>query len=64
LLHDRLDEKYASVILRRYAEFKKNSNVANGANDSDGIDDIFIMKNGEKIFYENLVKNVKAKGNG
>ena len=45
-----LDEKYASVILRRYAEFKQN----NG-------DDIRCERNGETLHYSDLVKEVAGK---
>lgn len=46
-----LDEKYASVILRRYAEFKGN----NG-------DDIICERNGKTIPYADLVKEVADRG--
>jgi DNA modification methylase len=42
-----LDEKYASVILRRYAEFKQN-----------GGEDIVCERNGETYQYADLVKEV------
>lgn len=42
-----LDEKYASVILRRYVEDTGNS------------DDVFVIRNGEKIPYSALVKEVE-----
>ena len=42
-----LDEKYASVILRRYVE------------DTDRPDDVFVERNGEKIPYSALVKAVE-----
>lgn len=42
-----LDEKYASVILRRYAEFKGNSGG-----------DIICERNGETLKYSELVKEV------
>ena len=45
-----LDEKYASVVLRRYAEFKQNG----GAN-------IVCERGGETIPYANLVKEVLGK---
>ena len=45
-----LDEKYASVILRRYAEFKQN-----------GGDDITCERNGKKLRYADLVKEVAAR---
>ena len=43
-----LDEKYASVILRRAVE--------------NGIDpaDIYVERNGEKIMYSDLVKEVEV----
>lgn len=41
-----LDEKYASVILRRYVE------------DTDDADNVFVIRNGEKIMYKDLVKEV------
>lgn len=44
-----LDEKYASVILRRYVE--------NGGN-SDGV---YCIRNGEKVMYCDIVKEVKNK---
>lgn len=43
-----LDEKYASVILRRYVE--------NGGNP----DDVYVERNGEKIMYSDLVKEVEG----
>ncbi|MCD7805603.1 MAG: site-specific DNA-methyltransferase [Oscillospiraceae bacterium] len=43
-----LDEKYASVILRRYVE---------DTGDKDGV---FVIRNGEKIPYADLVKEVYA----
>ena len=42
-----LDEKYASVILRRFVEDTGNS------------DDVFVIRNGEKIPYSALVKEVE-----
>jgi len=45
-----LDEKYASVILRRYAEFKQNGGA-----------DITCERNGETIQYADLVKEVAGK---
>ena len=42
-----LDEKYASVILRRYVE---NTNDA---------DSVFVIRDGEKISYADLVKEVE-----
>ncbi|HBL84709.1 MAG: lactate dehydrogenase [Clostridiales bacterium GWF2_38_85] len=45
-----LDEKYASVILRRYASLKQN----------DG-DDIICMRNGETLRYADLVKEVAGR---
>lgn len=41
-----LDEKYASVILRRYVE------------DTNDADNVFVIRNGEKIMYSDLVKEV------
>ena len=46
-----LDEKYASVILRRYAEFK-----------SDGGEDITCERDGKTIPYADLVKEVAERG--
>lgn len=43
-----LDEKYASVILRRYVE--------NGGNP----DDVYVERNGEKLMYSDLVKQVEG----
>ena len=45
-----LDEKYASVILRRYAE---------GSGDASGI---YVLRDGERIPYADLVKEVGARG--
>ena len=45
-----LDEKYASVILRRYAE---------GSGDINGI---HVLRDGERIPYADLVKEVEARG--
>jgi DNA modification methylase len=45
-----LDEKYASVILRRYAEFKQN-----------GGEDITCECDGKMLRYTNLVKEVAAR---
>lgn len=45
-----IDEKYASVILRRYAEFKKN-----------GGEDITCERDGEVIRYADLVKEVASR---
>lgn len=42
-----LDPKYASVILRRYVEYKQSS------------DDVYITRGGEKIPYSDLVKEVE-----
>ena len=44
-----LDEKYASVILRRYVEFKGNS------------DDVYVIRNGKQLPYKDIVKQVRAK---
>ncbi len=41
-----LDEKYASVILRRYVE------------DTDDADNVYVIRNGEKYMYSDLVKEV------
>lgn len=41
-----LDPKYASVILRRYVEYKQSS------------DDVYVVRGGEKISYSDLVKEV------
>ena len=41
-----LDEKYASVILRRYAE------------DTGDADNVYVIRNGEKIMYADLLKEV------
>ena len=41
-----LDEKYASVILRRYVE------------DIDDADNVYVIRNGEKLMYSDLVKEV------
>lgn len=42
-----LDPKYASVILRRYVEYKQGS------------DDVYVARGGEEIPYSDLVKSVK-----
>lgn len=42
-----LDEKYASVILRRYVE------------DTDDADNVYVIRNGEKLMYRDLVKEVE-----
>lgn len=42
-----LDEKYASVILRRYVE------------DTEDADNVYVIRNGEKLMYEDLVKEVE-----
>ena len=44
-----LDEKYASVILRRYVE------------DTGDMDNVYVIRNGEKIPYSSLVKEVEVK---
>ena len=44
-----LDEKYASVILRRYVD---------GGGDSSGV---FCMRDGKKVMYEEIVKEVERK---
>jgi len=46
-----LDEKYASVILRRYVE---------DTGDSDGV---YVIRNGERIPYADLVKEVEVQSN-
>lgn len=43
-----LDEKYASVILRRYVE------------DGGDPNEVYAMRNGEKLMYSDLVKQVEA----
>ena len=45
-----LDEKYASVILRRYVE------------DTGDPENVFVERGGEKIAYSALVKEVEADG--
>ncbi|MCH3972859.1 MAG: site-specific DNA-methyltransferase [Oscillospiraceae bacterium] len=45
-----LDPKYASVILRRYVE------------DTNDAGDVHVERNGEKIPYSNLVKDVETEG--
>lgn len=40
------DEKYASVILRRYVE------------DTDDAENVYVIRNGEKLMYSDLVKEV------
>lgn len=45
-----LDEKYASVILRRYVE------------DTGDADRVYVIRNGEKIPYSDLVKEVERSG--
>ncbi len=45
-----LDEKYASVILRRYVE------------DTGDADSVYVMRDGEKIPYSALAKEVKTDG--
>lgn len=42
-----LDEKYASVILRRYVE------------DTNDADNVYVIRNGEKLMYADLVKEVE-----
>ena len=46
-----LDEKYASVILRRYVE------------DTGDADGVFVLRGGERIAYSQLVKEVEAHRN-
>ena len=41
-----LDEKYASVILRRYVE------------DTDDAENVYVIRNGEKLMYSDIVKEV------
>ncbi len=41
-----IDEKYASVILRRYVE------------DTDDAENVYVIRNGEKLMYSDLVKEV------
>lgn len=43
-----LDEKYASVILRRYVE------------DTNDSENVYVIRNGEKILYKDLVKEVEG----
>lgn len=43
-----LDEKYASVILRRYVE------------DTDDADSVYVIRNGEKLMYKDLVKELEV----
>lgn len=43
-----LDEKYASVILRRYVE------------DTNDSENVYVIRNGEKILYKDLVKEVEV----
>ena len=43
-----LDEKYASVILRRYVE------------DTGGSENVYVVRGGEKIPYSALVKEVET----
>jgi len=43
-----LDEKYASVILRRYVE------------DTNDSENVYVIRNGEKIQYKDLVKEVET----
>ena len=43
-----LDEKYASVILRRYVE------------DGGNPEDVYVERNGEKFMYSDLVKQVEG----
>ena len=42
-----LDEKYASVILRRYVE------------DTGDAEGVFVIRNGERLAYSDLVKEVR-----
>ena len=43
-----LDEKYASVILRRYVE------------DTGDVDNVYVIRNGEKLMYSDLVKELEV----
>ena len=43
-----LDEKYASVILRRYVE------------DTGDAEGVFVIRNGERLAYSDLVKEVEG----
>ena len=45
-----LDEKYASVILRRYVD------------DTEDVDGVYVLRNGEKLPYSARVKAVDASG--
>lgn len=45
-----LDEKYASVILRRYVEYTGDS------------ENVFVMRKGKRIAYQDLVKEVEIDG--
>ena len=47
-----LDEKYASVILRRYVE------------DTGDAEGVFVTRDGKQIPYAELVKEVDMKGGG
>lgn len=42
-----LDEKYASVILRRYVEYTKRP------------EDVYVIRGGKKIMFSDLVKEVE-----
>ena len=44
-----LDDKYASVILRRFVE------------DGGDPDSVYVIRNGEKYMYSDLVKEVEVK---
>ena len=44
-----LDEKYASVILRRYVE------------DTGNAEGVYVIRNGQRISYAELVKEVETK---
>jgi len=44
-----LDEKYASVILRRYVDNCGNQ------------DDVYCIRNGEKVMYKDVVKDLENK---
>ena len=43
-----LDEKYASVILRRYVE------------DTNDSENVYVIRDGVKILYKDLVKEVET----
>ena len=47
-----LDEKYASVILRRYVEMTGDS------------ENVYVIRGGEKILYSDLVIEVEGSADG